>query len=93
MKLAPDNIVIVRIKALGLDHKIVDKWKETPYRVLSQLEGQPVYRIQEIDSEGTDNIKVLHRNMLFPLLTLQSDVTGKQTVLLKANILMDLYFS
>ena len=93
MKLAPDDIVIVRIKAFGLDHKIADKWKETPYRVLSQLEGQPVYRIQEIDSEGTDNIKVLHRNMLFPLLTLQSDVTSKQTVLVKANMLMDLYFS
>ena len=93
MKLAPDDIVIVRIKAFGLDHKIADKWKETPYRVLSQLEGQPAYRIQEIDSEGTDNIKVLHRNMLFPLLTLQSDVTSKQTVLVKANMLMDLYFS
>ena len=93
MKLAPDDIVIVRIKAFGLDHKIADKWKKTPYRVLSQLEGQPVYRIQEIDSEGTDNIKVLHRNMLFPLLTLQSDITSKQTVLVKANMLMDLYFS
>ena len=45
MKLAPDDIVIVRIKAFGLDHKIADKWKEAPYRVLSQLEGQPVYRI------------------------------------------------
>ena len=39
-----------------------------------------LYRIQEIGSERSENIKVLPRNMLFPLLTLQKDVTDKQII-------------
>ena len=39
MKLAPDDIVLVRVKAFGADHKIADKWKQSPYKVLSQLDN------------------------------------------------------
>ena len=93
MKLAPDDIVLVRVKAFGADHKIADKWKQSPYRILIQLGSQPVFKIQEVGSEGDENIKVLHRNMLYPLLTYEGTVTDKQTLLVKANMLMDLYFS
>ena len=92
MKLAPYDIVLVRVKAFGADHKTADKWKQSPYRILSQLDDQPVFRIQEVGSVGDENIKVLHRNMLYPLWTYRGTVTDKQT-LVKANMLMDLYFS
>ena len=31
MKLRPDDLVRVRIKALTGDHKIADQWESTPY--------------------------------------------------------------
>ena len=70
MKLSPDDIVLVRVKAFSLDHKIGDKWKQTPFIVLIQLDNQPLYEIQPGGSEGDDNIKVLHRNMLYPIFNL-----------------------
>ena len=36
MKVEPGDLVMVRIKAFGRDHKIADKWEAVPYRVLSQ---------------------------------------------------------
>ena len=93
MKLAPDDIVLVRVKAFGADHKIADKWKQSPYQVLGQLDNQPVFKIQEVGAIGDENINVLHRNMLYPLVTYEGTVTDKQTLLVQANVLMDLYFS
>ena len=68
-------------------------------RVISQLGDQPVFKVQPIDAT-TDNkniIKVLHRNMLFPLKTSeQSNVkeigNEQNTALMRANLLMDIYF-
>ena len=31
MKLKPDDLVMVRIKALTGDHKIADQWEDTPH--------------------------------------------------------------
>ena len=93
MKLAPDDIVLVRVKAFGADHKIADKWKQSPYRILSQLDDQPVFKIQEVGSVGDENIKVLHRNMLYPLLTYEQYCNRQTNTIGKANVLMDLYFS
>ena len=36
MKVEPGDLVMVRIKAFGRDHKIADKWEAVPYRVLNQ---------------------------------------------------------
>ena len=43
MKLAPDDVVLVRKKDFGINHKVTDKWKQIPYVVLSQMEQQPIY--------------------------------------------------
>ena len=97
MKLKSDDLVMVRVKALTGDHKIADQWEDTPHCVISQLGDQPVFKVQPIDATTDNNIKVLHRNMLFPLKTSEeSNVkeTGNEqkTALMGVNLLMDIYF-
>ena len=36
MKLVPGDLLLVRVKAFGSNHKIADRWEQVPYRVLSQ---------------------------------------------------------
>ena len=96
IKIEPGDLVLVRVKAFGSDHKIADRWEQVPHKVLSQLHGSPVYKVQTLDKEGEDNIQVLYRNMLFPFQTekIESDIIGSsQAVLLvRANQLMEEYF-
>ena len=70
MSIEEGDLVLVRVKAFGGDHKIADKWEQLPYRVISQMNDTPVYKVQQIDSVGDDNIRILHRNMLYPLHTI-----------------------
>ena len=98
MKFKPDDLVMMQVKALTGDHKIADQWEEIPHQVISQLGDQPVFQVQPIDATTDNNIKILHRNMLFPLKTNEeSDVkeTGNQqnTALMRANLLMDVHFN
>ena len=67
MKLKPDDLVMVRVKALTGDHKIADRWEDTPHQVINQLGDQPVFKVQPVSAMPNSNIRVLHRNMLFPL--------------------------
>ena len=97
MKLKPNDLVMVQVKALTGDHKIADQWKDIPHQVISQLGDQPVFKVQPIDATTDNNIKVLHRNMLFLQKTSEeSNVkeTGNEqnTALMRANLLMDIYF-
>ena len=43
MKLKPDDLVLVQVKALTGDHKINYQWEDTPHQVISQLNDQPVF--------------------------------------------------
>ena len=97
MKLKPDDLVMGQVKALTGDHKIADRWAGIPYRVISQLGDQPVFKVQPIDATTDNNVKVLHRNMLFPLKTSEESKvqeTGHEqnTALMRANLLIDIYF-
>ena len=65
--------------------------------MLSQLADQPVSGVQPMDVVGDENIRVLHRNMLFPVQSvtdLDSVIVSndKHFALMKANLLMDLHF-
>ena len=62
--LRPGDLVVVRVRAFGADHKIADKWESQVYRVVQQLYDKPVYNIQNIDTLAC---RVVHRNYLFPL--------------------------
>ena len=95
MKIEPGDLVLVRVKVFGPDHKIADRWEQVPHQVLSQLHNSPVYKVQPPDKEGEDNIQVLHRNM-FPFQTekIESNIIGSSQVVLlvRANQLMEKYF-
>ena len=63
-----------------------------------QLGDQPVFKVQPITAISDSNIRVLHRNMLFPLKTsekssLKEPENTQSIALMKANMLMDIYFN
>ena len=97
MRVEPGDLVMVRIKALGRDHKIADKWESVPYRVLNQYGRKPVFMVQSIQETGDRNVKTLHRNMLFPLSSKQYENLDEQNsrlaALAKSNILMAEHFN
>ena len=100
MKMELRNLVLVRIKAFGPDHKIADRWEQTPYIVLLQLHNGLVFKVQPVDREEEDSIRVLHQNMLFSFQTIrtESDSEGEirassAVLLAKANQLMEEYFN
>ena len=41
MKIVPGDLVLVRVKAFGPNHKIAGHWEQVPYKVLSQHKGSP----------------------------------------------------
>ena len=72
---------------------MADQWEDIPHQVISQLGDQPVFRVQPINATTDNNIKILHRNMLFPLKTSEeADIkeTGDEqnTALMRANLLI-----
>ena len=103
MNLKPDNLVIVCVKAPYGHHKIIDRWEDKQYRVLSQLDNQPVFQVQPEDAVDDENIRILHRNMLFPIQTvIDQDLIATTTesvnenkrhiAMMKANALMNIHF-
>ena len=94
MKLAPGDLVLVRVKAFGPDHKIVDRWEQIPYRVLAQHKDLPVYKVQPTTEREEEGIRTLHRNMLFPLQSVRDEeTTGQNDALVWADLAMMKYFS
>ena len=103
MSLKPDDLVLVRVKAPSGHHKIIDQWEDKEYRVLSQLDNQPVFQVQTKDAATDENIRILHRNKFFPIQTgtdqnLTTTTTESVTEdrrhisLMKANALMNIHF-
>ena len=68
--------------------------------MIDQLGDQPVFKVQPITAISDSNIRVLHRNMLFPLKTSEEpsvkepeNQSPQSIALMKANMLMDIYFN
>ena len=94
MKLIPEDLVLVRVKAFGPDHKIADRWEQIPYKVLSQHNNSPVYKVQLINKNTDESAHTLHRNMLFPLQSIREDEDlGQNDALVQADLAMLKYFS
>ena len=93
MMLCPDDIVLVRVKTFCNDQKVADKWKQSLYLVVEQMNDKPVFKIWPLNAADDSRDRILHRNMLFPLQSKVQTDTGKTTTgLSKANQLMNLYF-
>ena len=90
MDLAPGDLVLVRVNVPDPDHhRIADKWEQSLYRVIEKLNNQLVFRVQEISDD--DNVKTLHHNMLFPILT-EDRQLHEGTALAEADLFRDCYF-
>ena len=63
-------IVLVRQKVFGTDHKIADRWEPPVYKVLERHEDGPVFTVQRIGLGSDKTIRNLHRNMLYPFISL-----------------------
>ena len=96
-RIEPGDLVLMRIKALGRDYKVADKWESVPYRVLNQYGKKPVFMIQSVRERGDKNVKTIHRSMLFPLTSPQfenlMDQDHRTQALVKSNLLMAIYFN
>ena len=68
--------VLLKHTAFKEKHKIQDQWENTIYKFIEQPLGKiPVFKIQSM--EGVDKMKVVHRNLLLPLLSGPSDQTSR----------------
>ena len=64
--------------------------------MIDQLDDQPIFKVRPITATSDKDIRVLHRNMLFPIKTseehtLTESENAKSIALMKANLLMDIY--
>ena len=57
----------------------------------SQLAYQPVFRVQSVAADSDEGIHILHPNMLF-LIQSPTTTNDSNLALMKANLLMNLYF-
>ena len=59
---------------------------------------QPVFKVRPITTTSDKDIRVLHRNMLFPIKTSEEHTftepeNAQSIALMKANLLMNIYFN
>ena len=64
---------LVRQKVFGTQHKIEDRWELPVYKVIEQCGDSPLYKVQKIGGIGGDDLRVLHRNMLYPFVGVREE--------------------
>ena len=79
MEIIPGDIVLVCQKVFGTTHKIEDRWEIPVYKVLEKHGDGPVFKVQRIGFTGDKLIKNLHRNMLYPFVSLMGGNSGAET--------------
>ena len=94
-KLVPGDLVLVKQKGSSTLYKIDDKWETNPYKVLEQCidsKGKPtsVFKLMEIVKDRDPKYKTLHWYMMYPY---RSVLEGDSPLLVKCNMLMDIYFA
>ena len=77
--LQPYDRVLVKIVAFDGRHKIADKWEEDIYVIVSQPNSDiPVFKVRKENETGRD--RVLHRNLLLPVGSVESDDSQPQPI-------------
>ncbi|XP_063058925.1 uncharacterized protein LOC134452454 [Engraulis encrasicolus] len=74
--LLPGDRVLVRNVGIRGKHKIADRWSETIYKVIKQIQDSPVYVVVPEHTNGPE--RVLHRDLLLPCGFLPSTVNNEQ---------------
>ena len=73
MDIIPGDIVLVRQKVFGAQHKIEDRWELPVYKVLEQCGDSLLYKVQKIGGTEGEDLRVLHRNMLYPFIGVREE--------------------
>ena len=74
--LCPNDLVLVKQVAFKGKHKLENRWEDQEYQVLEQpYPGIPVYKVQNMDN---GNIRILHRNLLLPVLSAVDTDSGNR---------------
>ena len=69
--------VLVKIVAFDGRHKIADKWEEDVYIIIGQPNPDiPVFKVRK--ENGTGRVRILHRNLLLPVGSVESDMDQPQ---------------
>ena len=58
MELEPDDLVMVRMKAVTGNHKIADRWEDTLHKAISQIGDQPVFKVRPILTTSDKDTRV-----------------------------------
>ena len=69
MDIVEGDIVLVRQKVFGTSYKIEDKWEVPVYIVLEKHDDGMTYKVKRIGDDSEDSCKTLHRNMLYPFMS------------------------
>ena len=68
MNIIPGDIVLVRQKVFGTQHKIEDRWELPVYKVLEQCGDSPLYKVQRIGGTEGEDLKESCTKTCIPLL-------------------------
>ena len=73
MDIVVGDIVLVRQKMFGTTYKIEDRWEVPVYLVLEKHDDGMTYKVKRIDDDSGKSCKILHRNMLYPFMSVRED--------------------
>ena len=73
MDIVVGNIVLVDQKVFGTTHKIEDHWEIPVYIVLEKHDDDMTYKVKRIGNSSEESCKNLHRNMLYPFMSVCED--------------------
>ena len=79
MDIVVGDIVLVHQKVFGTTYKIKDKWEVPVYIVLEKHDDGMTYKVKKIGDNSGESCKNLHRNMLYPFMSVHEDKSDEGT--------------
>ena len=73
MDIVVGDIVLVCQKVFGTTYKIEDRWETPVYIVLEKHDNRMTYRVKKIGDSSGESCRNLHRNMLYPFMSVHED--------------------
>ena len=73
MDIVVGDIVLVCQKVFGTTYKIEDKWEIPVYIVLEKHDNGMTYKVKKIGNNSEESCKNLHRNILYPFMSVHEE--------------------